>query len=108
MAKSKTRAAAKPRAARKRPAAAKAPAKKAAAQAASGAEFLVVKVGNRPKVGVNMALLAVADSMEEARAKVDAMTGASPERVAILEKKAVLRRKPKIAVHEDKGNIVTG
>ena len=91
-------------AARKRPPAA---AKKAAATADSGPEFLVVRIGNLLKVGANMTVLGVTGSLQEARKMVDSMVNAAPTRVAILEKKVVLKRAPKITVLEETCNIIS-
>ena len=67
---------------------------------------MVLSVGTTPKVGASVRLLAVADTLEKAREAVDELTDASFQRLAIVEKKILLQRKPAIVVDQVDENIV--
>ncbi|MCP3915693.1 MAG: hypothetical protein GY711_09070 [bacterium] len=75
---------------------------------AVGAEYLVLRVGNKLKVGDTLRLVGVAASLDDAKALVGTAGGTSPQRLAVLEKKALLQRKPAIEVVEVAENIVNG
>lgn len=69
-------------------------------------EFLVLRIAKTTKVGGTVSLVAVASSQAEAEEKVKAISSPSPARLAIVEKKLVLERKPKISVEPIDENIV--
>lgn len=59
-------------------------------------EFLVFDIGAGAKVGGSYSLLGTADSMAKAEELVRSLPSASATKVAIVERKAVLVRRPTI------------
>jgi len=70
-------------------------------------EFLVLDIGSSLVVGSKAAVLHVTDSLPKAKKYVSEMSGSGPSRIAIVERKQVLRREPQIAVVEITGAILT-
>lgn len=72
------------------------------------AEFLIVNLGADPaKVGASYTLLGVAASEPEARALLASMPAATSSKVAVLEKKAVIKRTPSVKLEDLNDNIIT-
>jgi hypothetical protein len=72
------------------------------------AEFLIVNLGSDPaKVGASYTLLGVASSEQEARALLAAMPATTASKVALLEKKAVIKRTPSVKLEDLQDNIIT-
>lgn len=71
------------------------------------AEFVILNLGSDPaKVGASYTVLAVAGSEQDARAMLGALPATSASKVAILEKKAVIRRVPSVKLEELQEDII--
>lgn len=74
----------------------------------SRSEYLLVRIGNDAKVGNSLNVLGVEASLDKAKAAVRDISNPNVQRVAILEKKIVLTRRPAVKVEEDKNpNIIS-
>jgi len=73
----------------------------------TSAEYLVFDIGSGAKVGGSYALVGVEKSLKAAEALVKALPSASASKVAILERKAVLMRKPAIELHSVSERVVS-
>ena len=71
------------------------------------AEFLVFEIGSGAKVGGSYPLIGATKSLKEAEALVKALPSASASKVAIVECKAVLMRKPAIELHAVAERVVS-
>lgn len=65
------------------------------------AEFVILNLGSdAAKVGASYTLLGVADSEAAARTLLSNLPTATASKVAILEKKAIIRRVPSVKLEE--------
>ncbi len=72
------------------------------------AEFVILNLGADPaKVGASYTVLAVAASEQEARTVLGNLPTTSASKVAILEKKAVIRRVPSVKLEDLQEDIIT-
>lgn len=71
------------------------------------AEFLILNLGSDPaKVGASYTILGVAPTEAEARTQLAALPTATASKVAILEKKAVIRRVPSVKLEDLSENLL--
>lgn len=75
--------------------------KKRAATAKAG-DFLVVRVPRELRPGQSLAVLEIAESEKASREWVAQLTDSSPALLMIVERKAVLERRPQMVVKEIK------
>lgn len=73
----------------------------------STAEYLVFDIGSGAKVGGSYSLVGSAKSFKAAEALVKSLPSASASKVAIVERKAVLMRKPAIELHTVAERVVS-
>jgi hypothetical protein len=71
-------------------------------------EFLILRIGTDPRIGSTLQLVGVSKTLAEAKKTVAQLTSSGAQRLAILEKKAVLERQPAITIKEVESNIVKG
>lgn len=72
-----------------------------------GAEFIILNLGSDvTKVGASYSILGVADSESEARALLASLPAATASKVAILEKKAIVRRVPSVKLEDLAEDII--
>ena len=72
------------------------------------AEFLILNLGSDPaKIGASYTLLGVAASEQDARAMLASMPATTASKVALLEKKAVIKRTPSVRLDDLTDNIIT-
>jgi hypothetical protein len=71
------------------------------------AEFIVINIGtDAAKVGASYTILGVAQTEDAARALLASLPTSTASKVAILEKKAVIRRIPSVRLEELTEDIV--
>jgi hypothetical protein len=70
------------------------------------AEFLVFDIGTGARVGGSYSLLGVANSQKKAEELIKGLPSSSATKVAILERKAVLSRKPAVELSPSSERIV--
>lgn len=61
-------------------------------------EFAVMKVGESLATGATITFVGAATSMEEAMRLIDGLSDTSPSRLAIMQVKRIVRRKPTMSV----------
>jgi hypothetical protein len=72
------------------------------------AEFVILNLGSDPpKVGASYTVLGVAASEQEARDMLSTMATTTASKVAVLEKKAVIRRVPSVRLEDLAENIIS-
>lgn len=69
-------------------------------------EYLVVALSGDMRIGSQLRILNVAESEEDARKKLEAVSDAGITRVAVLQKKGVYSRRPAVVVTPVSENIV--
>jgi hypothetical protein len=77
-------------------------AKKAATAEGGGAkgEFVVLRIGDAPSPGATVTYVGTASTMKGARELVEKLSDTNAGRLAILEKRQVLVRRPAMAIEE--------
>lgn len=80
---------------------------KAKREAGGPMEFLVFDIGAGAKVGGSYSLLGVAETQAKAEELVRALPSASATKVAILQRKAVLTRKPAVELSPSSDRVVS-
>lgn len=72
------------------------------------AEFVILNLGSDPpRVGSSYTLLGVAATEADARAMLATIQVTTASKVALLEKKAVIRRTPSVKLEDLAENIIT-
>ncbi|MBI5895369.1 MAG: hypothetical protein HZB24_04940 [Desulfobacterales bacterium] len=70
-------------------------------------EFIVLNIGSdAAKIGASYTILGVADTEDAARAMLSSLPTSTASKVAILEKKAVIRRIPSVKLEDLTENII--
>ena len=71
------------------------------------AEFVVLNIGSdTAKIGASYTILGVAGSESEAMTLLETLPAATASKVAILEKKAVIKRIPAVKLEELNENMI--
>ncbi len=72
--------------------------RKPASRAQYRDEFLILKISEASKVGSSLSLVGVAESLDKAKKFLQTLAGGTQQRFAIVEKKAIVERKPAVTV----------